>query len=470
VWPRDLVETAGGFLAAGVHPEARRILDYLQSTQEADGHWPQNMWRDGKPYWSGIQMDETAFPILLLDLIWREKALQAHELERYWPMALKAAGYLVRNGPVTGQDRWEEDAGYSPFTLAVEIAALLAAADLAEQQSDLPTAQLLRESADAWNADIERWTFVTDTELAHQLGVDGYYVRIAPPEQGESGAPSGGFVPIKNRPAGENSAPATHIVSPDALALVRFGLRAPDDLRIIDTLKVIDAVLKYETPAGPAWYRYNNDGYGEHADGSPYDGTGVGRLWPLLTGERAHYELAAGRPDTAVRLLRTMQAFANPGGMLPEQIWDSVDIPARELQLGQPSGSAMPLVWAHAEYIKLCCSLRDGCIFDLPPQTVQRYQQDRVNAQYALWQVSHKRRSIPAGIDLRIGLKSPAVIIWRVDSVPEAAEIFTRATNLEFHIADLPTNRLPRGTQVQFQISSPDMPEESVSEYLVTME
>src|SRR5207253_6412995 len=126
------------------------------------------------------------------------------------------------------------------------------------------------------------------------------------------------FVPIKNRPPGERAARTVEIVSPDALALVRFGLRSPHDPRIINTVRVIDALLRVELPGGPGWHRYNGDGYGEHADGSAFDGQGVGRVWPLLTGERAHYELAAGRPDAATSLLRTLESFANASGLLPE--------------------------------------------------------------------------------------------------------------------------------------------------------
>ncbi|HZD57444.1 MAG TPA: glycoside hydrolase family 15 protein, partial [Anaerolineales bacterium] len=151
VWPRDLAETAGGLLAAGAKVDARRVLEYLQVTQEGDGHWPQNMWLDGRPYWSGIQMDETAFPILLVDLARREEALDEDEMARLWPMVHRAAGFLVRNGPVTQQDRWEEDPGYSPFTLAVEIAALLAAADMADLNQEAGEAAYLRQTADAWN-------------------------------------------------------------------------------------------------------------------------------------------------------------------------------------------------------------------------------------------------------------------------------------------------------------------------------
>jgi glucoamylase len=204
-------------------------------------------------------------------------------------------------------------------------------------------------------------------------------------------------------------------VSPDALALVRFGLRAADDPRIRDTAKVIDALLKVDTPSGPTWHRYNGDGYGEHEDGAPFDGTGIGRGWPLLTGERAHYELAAGRVESAQRLLATLESFANEGGLLPEQVWDAADIPERDLYLGKPSGSAMPLVWAHAEYLKLRRSLREGRLFDLPPQTVKRYLTERTACPRIVWRFNHKIRSMPSGRTLRIETLAPSVIHWTHD-------------------------------------------------------
>ena len=207
-WPRDLVESAGGLLAVGAHADARRVLYYLQVTQEGDGHWPQNMWLDGSSYWSGIQLDETAFPILLVDLAHRHNALPPNDLTRLWPMVRKAAGFLVCNGPVTQQDRWEEDPGYSPFTLAVEVAALLVAADLADLNKESDIAAYLRETADAWNDNIENWMYVSGTELAGQIGVTGYYVRIAPPEIADPTSPAGGFVPIKNRPPGQSLEPS----------------------------------------------------------------------------------------------------------------------------------------------------------------------------------------------------------------------------------------------------------------------
>ena len=193
--------------------------------------------------------------------------------------------------------------------------------------------------------------------------MDGYYVRITPvTEDGRS--PLAGVIPIKNHPQ-EKHELAASIVSPDALALVNYGLRRADDQRIVNTVRVIDSLLKVELPHGPCWHRYNHDGYGEHQDGAPFDGMGVGRVWPLLTGERAHYELAGGRKEEAQRLLRAMAAFAGEPGMIPEQVWDEADIPERRLFFGRPSGSAMPLVWAHAEYIKLCRSLQDGKVYGI---------------------------------------------------------------------------------------------------------
>src|SRR5262249_20447044 len=145
VWTRDQVEGAGALLAAGDIEGAYQVLVYLTATQEPDGHWPQNMWLEGTPYWSGIQMDETAFPILLADGLRRGTGLGKLNV---WPAVRQAAVYLVSNGPVTAEDRWEEDAGYSPFTLAVEVAALLAAADFADENGESETAAYLRQTAD----------------------------------------------------------------------------------------------------------------------------------------------------------------------------------------------------------------------------------------------------------------------------------------------------------------------------------
>ncbi len=449
VWPRDLVETAGGLLAAGGKEDMDRVLHYLRATQEPDGHWPQNMWMDGTFYWTGTQVDETALPILMLELAYREGALPSNASERLWPMVRRAVGFVARSGPVTDQDRWEEDAGYTTFTLAAEIAALLVAADLAEICDEPDVAQYLRETADAWNANIERWIYVKDTDIAKQIGVEGYYVRIAPPGSTKSGSRLRGYVEIKNRPESDSVKPAANVISPDALALVRFGLRAPDDPHILNTLKVIDAMLKVETPFGPSWHRYNDDGYGEQEDGSPFDGVGIGRAWPLLTGERAHYELAAGHADIAERLMHAMESFASIGGMIPEQVWDSADMPEKELYCGRPTGSAMPLVWAHAEYVKLLRSIRDGRVFDMPPQTVERYLKKKTGSPFAIWRHNNKIRGMPAGKTLRVEVLEPATIRWSVDGWQTVQATQTKDTSLGVYMADLPTDKMHAGEIVE---------------------
>jgi glucoamylase len=455
VWPRDLVQAAGGLLAVGAKREARDILLYLEATQEADGHWAQNMWLDGSPYWQGIQMDETALPILLVDLAWREAALDAADRTRFWPMVRNAAAYLVRNGPVSPEDRWEENPGYAPFTIGAEIAALLAAADCADVNDEPATARYLRETADAWYAAIDRWIYSGDGAEAMRHHCQGYYVRIAPADTDESPDHVDGSIDLVHAGA-DGWTPADHVVSPDALALVRFGLRAADDPRITDTVRIIDALLEVTTPVGPSWHRYNGDRYGEHADGSPFDGTGIGRAWPLLTGERAHFELAAGHIAEARRLLDTLEDLANEGGMIPEQTWDAPDIPERELFFGRPSGSAMPLVWAHAEHLKLLRSLCNGAVFDRPPQPVERYLVQRTVSPRTVWRFNQKIRSIAVGQALRIETAAPALVHWSSDDWVSAHDSTTTPPMLGMHVVDLPTETVVPGAMITFTFYWPE--------------
>ena len=232
---------------------------------------------------------------------------------------------------------------------------------------------------------------------------------------------------------------------------MRFGLRAPNDPRILNTLRAIDKMLAVELPQGPCWYRYNGDGYGEHEDGSPFDGSGIGRPWPLLAGERAHYALAAGHRDEAEALLAVIEnSTSGHGHLLPEQVWDAADIPALELFRGKPSGSACPLVWAHSEYVKLRRSIRDGKVFDQPPQTVQRYLVEKPTRQFFGWRFNNKARTVPRNKTLRIVLLSPSVVHWSIDGWKSAQDTRTRDTGLGIHLLDLPTASLPAGGQAAF--------------------
>lgn len=465
VWPRDLVESATALLAAGHHTGAREALRYLMVTQEADGHWPQNMWLDGKAWWSGTQLDETGLPILLADQLRRNDALG--EL-RPWPTIRCAASYLVQNGPVTPEDRWEEDGGYSIFTLAVQIAALLVAAEFADAAGDQCAASYFRETADLWNASVEQWTYVTGTSLARENGVEGYYVRIAPRTTSVA-ASDRRLILVRNRPAAEAHMPYDEMISPDVLALVWLGLRAGDDQRILNTIRVIDRTLRTDTRNGPVWHRYNADGYGEHEDGSAFDGTGIGRGWPLLVGERGLYELANHRPAEARRLLETMHAQSGNGGLIPEQVWDADDIPERELYNGCPSGSAMPLVWAHAVYVKLVRSLQDGRLFDTPPQTAQRYIADKQGSRYAVWRFNNKSRKLAAGKTLRIETRAAAVVHWTSDGWKTTTDTAARDTTVGIWIADLPTTSLPEGATVQFTLYWPSADKWEGTDYEITV-
>ena len=444
VWPRDLVESAGGFLALKAKTDALRILNYLMSTQNAYGSWPQNMWLEGTPHWKGLQMDQVALPVLLTFKCYQEKAIDDERMKRYWPLIKKALAYLVKNGPYTGEDRWEEEKGYSPFTLATEVAALLAGADLADLNNEKELATYCRETADAWNEQIENWTYVTGTSLAKEHDVDGYYIRINPFHNIPAEELGDSTIDLQNHSNGKGKMKLTDLVSVDALSLVRFGLRNADDPKIRNTIKIIDAILRVDTPNGPCWHRYNNDGYGEHENGNPYDGTGIGRAWPLLAGERAHYEIANGNPEEAKRLLKAMDDFTN-NGLLSEQVWDTNDIPERELYFGEHSGSAMPLTWAHAEYIKLCASIKQKKVYDMPVQTQERYLEQNKKAAFKCWRFDNQIKSIDSAKTLRIELIAKAIIIWSDDEWKTTNSMNVRDTDLGVFSADIEVSNTKAG-------------------------
>lgn len=366
VWPRDAVEAGFAFLAANAYHEARNMLGYLIATQQADGHWLQNNFGDGRAFWSGIQLDETALPVLLAAKL-HEMDQLGEMLESSRRMVHAALGFLARTGPFSPQDRWEENAGVNPFTLATTIAALVAGAEhgfIAPPEHDYALSL-----ADNWNERLEGWVYAEATELDQQYGTKGHYVRITPPcETAERGR-----VIIHNRHA--TSLHTRDLLGMEFLGLVRFGIRKADDPRIRDTVTLIDQLLKVDTPNGPFYHRYNQDGYGEHDDGRPFDGTGIGRPWPLLSGERGHYAVDAG--EDPLPFLDAMLKSASPGGMIPEQVWDTEPIPGHMLYPGRPTGSAMPLVWAHAEVLKLTLALKHGGPIERLSAVEKRYAESR---------------------------------------------------------------------------------------------
>ena len=456
VWPRDMVEESLGFLAIGAFDETRQALNYLKVTQNPDGGWAQNVWLDGTVYAAGVQLDEAALPILLVDFARRESALSDEQLRDHWPMIRAAAGFLIRSGPSTGQGRWENAPGLQPYTLATIIAALVVAAKFADRSGEPEVADYLFQTADLWNDQIEDWTYAIGTSLAEQLGLDGYYVRLAPPP-GIKALNRQGKMPTERQ---ARDLPVDQVVSCDALALVRFGLRAADDPRILNTVKAIDAVLKADLPAGPCWRRYNGGYYGESDEGDPFSGAkdkhGHGRAWPLLTGERGHYELAAGRPESARQLLETMGGLCSQIGFLPEQVWDMDDLPSKNLFKGRPAGSAMPLAWAHSEYIRLLRSVRDGKVFDLPADVHERYVLKRTGTNLALWRFDCKSVSLPAGRTLRVETLAPAIVFYSVDGWKTSRETTTRRTGIGLHFVDLPTADLHPGDHLVFTFRWPE--------------
>jgi glucoamylase len=257
-------------------------------------------------------------------------------------------------------------------------------------------------------------------------------------ESGDGPGGEGGELAIRNLPPGqEGDFPARDVVDGGFLQLVRYGVRQASDRNVTATLPVIDAVLKVDLPCGSGWHRYNHDGYGEHPDGAPFDGSGVGRAWPLLSGERAHYALAAGDREEAQRLARALECFANEGAFLSEQVWDSADIPAKGLRRGRPTGSAMPLVWAHAEYLKLLRSLGDQQVFDLLPPAARRYK-DGPPARRSVWRFNHKISVVQPGEPLRIEVLAPVRLHWSSDGWQTVGDSDGVASGFGAWYVDLP--------------------------------
>jgi len=427
-------------LAIGAVREAGNTLKYLLATQLPDGHWNQNQWLGGKPHWTAVQLDETALPVVLAAFLAERDALEGTEVA---DMIRRALSFIVRNGPSSDQDRWEENAGLNTFTLAACIAALVAGAPYLPADAR----ELALDFADYWNSRLEDWTAVYDTPLARQFGISGHYVRVAPPQVIDSRSAFDRVLPIKNQ-ALDPQLPANAQFGVDFLQLVRFGLRRWDDPLILGSVRLADALLKVDTTHGPCWRRYHDDGYGEHDDGSAFDGTGRGRAWPLLTGERGHYEIACG--NDPLPYIEAMARMASPGGMLPEQIWDTAPLPSRGLDIGRPTGSAMPLAWTHAEYLKLVVSRALGRAFGRPDSVWRRYRGERCKVERAIWSEAAPIGELTEGTSLIIALRTPAIVRWGFNGWQESLERPTVANSLGLHIVLIYTSPMMAGQTLDF--------------------
>ncbi|MFN2530936.1 MAG: glycoside hydrolase family 15 protein [Pyrinomonadaceae bacterium] len=353
VWSRDLYQVATALMAIGDRAAANRALTYLFNRQQKpDGSFPQNSRVDGSQIGGGQQMDQTALPIVL-----------AYQLDRrepqIWPRIKRAADYLIAMGPATNQDRWEEKSGYAPATIAAEIAGLVCAANIATSNGDRSSTNTYLQTADEWQRRLDSWTATAKGQYARR-----YYLRIT-----ETGKPDEPLQIEIN--SGGGTFDQREIVDAGFLELVRLGIRRADDPLINESLNVVDKLIRVDLPTGWGWYRYNHDAYGETSDGEAYDARhGIGRIWTLLSGERGEYELARGQISQARRNLETMMTFANDGFMIPEQVWDNR---SSSFRVGTGTGSATPLAWSMAQFIRLAINLTRGRNIETPRVVYDRY-------------------------------------------------------------------------------------------------
>jgi glucoamylase len=370
VWPRDLYHVATAQQAAGDDAAADRLLDYLWRVQKPAGDWWQNTFVDGREKWTTEQLDQVSLPIVLAWWLGRTGAAD-------WAHAERAADYLVDNEdrPRSNQERWENQDGYSPNTIATEIAGLICAADIARKNGADEKAAEYEVLADEWQQQVESWTATTNGPYSPTP----YYVRVTKdgdPNDGSTYNLGDNF----DRPVDERE-----IVDNSFLGLVLFGVKKWSDQTILNSLEVGDGnettpyPLKVNTPSGPVWHRFTYDGYGEQLNGNDWDlffdnpaRQTRGRLWPLLTGERGEYELIAGR--SADMHLNTIANTANDGLMLPEQVWD--DVPPPGEVSGRQTRSSAPLAWTHGQFVRLAWSIDAGLPIERPAIVACRYQQE----------------------------------------------------------------------------------------------
>jgi glucoamylase len=441
VWPRDMCQSALALLATGEIDLPLRGLIYLAAAQNPDGSFYQNFYINGKPHSTANQLDEFSFPVILAYRLTHAGALQGFDPR---PMVLAAAGALIANGPMTQEERWEENEGYSPSTLAANIAGLVCAAYFADlNPQDHATAQFLLEYADFLESHLEAWTVTTQGNLLP--GVPRHYIRFLPTYVKSGGYrnpsapedPNSAMITIGNR--GNLTVPARNVVDAGFLELVRYGIRRAGDPLMEDTLRVVDASIKDDLPGGPCWRRYTEDGYGQAADGGPFLSVGLGRPWPLLTGERAHYEYAAGR--NVAQYTQAMENFAGQRGLLAEQLWNRPNLASSPpLVFGGPTGSAMPLAWAQGEYIKLVRTISDGRVFDLIQIVADRYLIPHGPSLLEVWNFDRQLPAMARGKSLRFPLSHSFQVRWSADGWASYKDLTSTATAVGIHYADIPTD------------------------------
>jgi glucoamylase len=373
VFARDLYEAWTGLVADGDLATARAATLFLFERQQLpDGSMPRNSLVNGKtaPDSFGTQLDECAYPILMAD------ELGMTDASLYTDHIRPAANFVAAHGPSFGPERWEEQGGYSPSTIAAEIAGLVAAAQIADVNGDTASASVWRGVADDWQRSIKGWTLTTSGPLASHP----YFIRLS-----KTGDPNAAIT--YNLGNGGPTLDQRGVVDAGFLELARLGELAASDSDILQSLPVVDTTIRTDTASGPGWHRYNGDGYGDGSDdGHPWapSGKGTGHLWPVLTAERGEQSLQTGDPATAAALLDAMARMASGIGLIPEQDWELPDLAASPFgtapeiasigfRKGAPAGSAAPLTWSAASFVRLARDLREGTLVDRPGATFDRY-------------------------------------------------------------------------------------------------
>jgi glucoamylase len=389
VFSRDLYEAFTGLLASGDLGTARATVRFLFEKQQlADGRFPRNSLVNGKqaPDTGGDQLDESAYPILMA----YQAGLQ-HDRSLWTDHVRKAADFVVAHGPSFGSERWEEQSGYSPSTIAAEIAGLVAAGRIADVNGDHAAARIYRATADHFQRSIKGWTVTTTGPYA----TGTYFIRLS-----KNGDPNAAI--SYNLGNGGPTADQRAVVDAGFLELTRLGILPPNDADVQRSLPVVDGVIRRDTASGPGFYRYGTvtpgteDGYGDCYEpddtncsptGKPWPtgNSGSGHLWPVLSGERAEQQLQTGDAATAAHLLLGMQRFASGVGLVPEQAWENPDLAASPFGAdpatasigfvnGGAAGSASPLTWAQAQQVRLTQSLRGSRPVEQPRIVRERYQ------------------------------------------------------------------------------------------------